>query len=705
MNLVQLADDLEFVPKEQLAQMSQDPNSNYPPYLVLSEIQRRTMNEKAYAAAQPQPTTTVAEEVVGEFMQPQGLQAGMPPESAPTDVFSSGMSGMPASAPMQQPMQMASGGPTGYLKGGQGTISVSPPSKINQAMYGLENMASSYVNPYSGQIRSGLDAVGNMGIGDQVVNPNALNFLNNANNTLDRVVSGTVGALVPGGRTPFRDMLERRRARQSSGQEAYDENVEALSRSDERSDRASGGSTSYFEGGPTDLTDQQYYSGGLRDFNDRLRNQSRIDAAQTSAQTAVTEGLDAAGQPLMSSQLVNQNIEPDEMEMDMGMAGGGLTAYANGGPLEQSFSDPMRQAMLAQLGFPSNMTDEELNAAIMEQRKMSDISSGSNAPKTAGDLGDAAFEFMYGDEFGDEAMDYIGSIPVGGVAIKGIQKSIPYVSKAAKGLRDYFKKGKFKDTKLPDVKVKGDVKARTPGGVIRETIQEAGEGRKYIQPIIDNPLTSSLVATAGLGAINRSTDKTVNPSDPFFRQNEDGTFTNTYTEELNKQKKQADLAAKQKAITDEANAKERLRIEAIEKAERKDRGYDLAQLGGLIMGSKSLGDLGMGIAGMAQQKQARETAGKELDLKTRLTEAQILQIEDKAKYSQTDALQLLISTTEKNITELLDAGVYTQKEAIEELKKLEPQKAKLRQLLQNMFGDMQVSNVGSDEQFLKSLSA
>ena len=31
----------------------------------------------------------------------------------------------------------------------------------------------------------------------------------------------------------------------------------------------------------------------------------------------------------------------------------------------------------------------------------------------------------------------------------------------------------------------------------------------------------------------------------------------------------------------------------------------MAQLGGLIMGSKSLGDLGMGIAGMAQQKQTR----------------------------------------------------------------------------------------------------
>ena len=118
MNLVELATELEYVPKDQLAQMSQDPSSRYPQYLVLSEIQRRTANEKAYAAARPQPTTTVAEEVVGEFMQPKGLQAGMPSESAPTDAFSSESMGMPASAPMQQPMMMAGGGLTGYANGG-----------------------------------------------------------------------------------------------------------------------------------------------------------------------------------------------------------------------------------------------------------------------------------------------------------------------------------------------------------------------------------------------------------------------------------------------------------------------------------------------------------------------------------------------------------------------------------------------------------
>jgi hypothetical protein len=127
------------------------------------------------------------------------------------------------------------------LKGGQGTSSPAP-SKANQIMYGLEDRASSFINPYSGAIRTGLNATQFMGVGDRVVNPNALSLLHNVNNTVDRFVTGTIGALIPGGSTPIRDRLERKRARrQSSGQDAYDENVEALSRSDERSDRAEGG--------------------------------------------------------------------------------------------------------------------------------------------------------------------------------------------------------------------------------------------------------------------------------------------------------------------------------------------------------------------------------------------------------------------------------------------------------------------------------
>ena len=106
MNLVKLSEELEYVPKDQLANMAQDPNNRFPQYLVLSEIQRRTQMEKMYAAAAQRPETTVSEEVVNNF-------ADMPSDS--NDVFS--QEGM--SAPMQGPMQMAaSGGITGYANGG-----------------------------------------------------------------------------------------------------------------------------------------------------------------------------------------------------------------------------------------------------------------------------------------------------------------------------------------------------------------------------------------------------------------------------------------------------------------------------------------------------------------------------------------------------------------------------------------------------------
>jgi len=114
-NLVELSNDLEFVPKEQLIQMSQDPNSTFPPYLVLAEIQRRTQMEKMYDAQQPKPQTSVAEELVAEFAgSPSGLGA-MAQSSDLQQAFPSGdMSNMAPPSPMQM---MASGGRTGYQAG------------------------------------------------------------------------------------------------------------------------------------------------------------------------------------------------------------------------------------------------------------------------------------------------------------------------------------------------------------------------------------------------------------------------------------------------------------------------------------------------------------------------------------------------------------------------------------------------------------
>ena len=114
-NLVELANELEDFPKEQLIQMSQDPNSTYPSYLVLSEIKRRTQMEKMYAAQQPKPETTVAEEVVSEFASsPAGLGAMAQSSDTPNAFQSGEMGNMAPPSPMQM---MASGGLTGYQAG------------------------------------------------------------------------------------------------------------------------------------------------------------------------------------------------------------------------------------------------------------------------------------------------------------------------------------------------------------------------------------------------------------------------------------------------------------------------------------------------------------------------------------------------------------------------------------------------------------
>ena len=116
-NLVELSNQLEDFPEQQLVQMSQDPNSMYPSYLVLSEIQRRNQMRKMYEAQQPKPETTVAEEVIGEFAGQQGLQGAMAQSLGPQDAFPlSDMGNMAPPSPMQA---MASGGLTGYDEGGK----------------------------------------------------------------------------------------------------------------------------------------------------------------------------------------------------------------------------------------------------------------------------------------------------------------------------------------------------------------------------------------------------------------------------------------------------------------------------------------------------------------------------------------------------------------------------------------------------------
>ena len=144
MSLIKQAEELEFVPKQQLIQMAQNPRGDYPPFLVISEIERRNRNEKSFKAQQAKanmPTTTVAEESVMEF-----AGRGIAPS---------------------EPMLMASGGITQMQAGGSlGT--------------GSDSLAASF-NPFGQQPEKDEDSIFRKAIDFAKENPaQALNYATNA---------------------------------------------------------------------------------------------------------------------------------------------------------------------------------------------------------------------------------------------------------------------------------------------------------------------------------------------------------------------------------------------------------------------------------------------------------------------------------------------------------------------------------------------
>ena len=125
MNIIETKNFLEYANKDDLVNMMQEPNPHFPAFLVLSEIQRRNIHDQNFQAMLDRPTTTVAEEVVSNFAQPQlaqnqlqGLQDGVPEATPLPTNISAGLSGAPTA-----PMQMAaSGGITGYQNTGSTSL-------------------------------------------------------------------------------------------------------------------------------------------------------------------------------------------------------------------------------------------------------------------------------------------------------------------------------------------------------------------------------------------------------------------------------------------------------------------------------------------------------------------------------------------------------------------------------------------------------
>ena len=106
MNLIQIQEHLKDMPTQAIMGYANGQNPMVPPYLALSEMNRRKSMEQR--AAQP-PQGSVKEKLEQELTQPQGIAQGMPqmPQGAPQ--------GMPPQAPPQAPPQMP---PQGMAGGG-----------------------------------------------------------------------------------------------------------------------------------------------------------------------------------------------------------------------------------------------------------------------------------------------------------------------------------------------------------------------------------------------------------------------------------------------------------------------------------------------------------------------------------------------------------------------------------------------------------
>jgi len=118
MNILEVEDMIKGMPDESLMREAQQPTGQVPQFLVISEIQRRSDMRRRFQAQQEQPQATVKDQIVQEGiggMVPQQMRQALAPQQAAPQMgvpAQPGGMGAPAGAPMQAPVQMASGGLT-----------------------------------------------------------------------------------------------------------------------------------------------------------------------------------------------------------------------------------------------------------------------------------------------------------------------------------------------------------------------------------------------------------------------------------------------------------------------------------------------------------------------------------------------------------------------------------------------------------------
>jgi len=112
MNILQISEYLKGVPKDFLIKEATMPSGNYPQYLVVSELSRRTSMEKQFAgiASQQTPQETVAERTIKEATAVENVGRSAPGEMPMTGIASQGTrSGVPTGMQMKGNYEEPSG--------------------------------------------------------------------------------------------------------------------------------------------------------------------------------------------------------------------------------------------------------------------------------------------------------------------------------------------------------------------------------------------------------------------------------------------------------------------------------------------------------------------------------------------------------------------------------------------------------------------
>ena len=143
MNIIEQEDLVKGLPDEALFQQAQNPSSQVPQFLVVSEIQRRTDMRKRFEAAEAQPQSTVTEQIVMEGLgaaapAPQG---SMPPAAMPAPPSSPVP---PEGSSPSMGLGMAAGGIVGMSNGGAAF------GPEYHALQEQRRELAPYMNPFSG---------------------------------------------------------------------------------------------------------------------------------------------------------------------------------------------------------------------------------------------------------------------------------------------------------------------------------------------------------------------------------------------------------------------------------------------------------------------------------------------------------------------------------------------------------------------------